>query len=68
MLTEVLSSAQSLDVIGGTSRTGIVEPTIQRIQLLIEENMNRMSSIINDLTFDITGISSKNKHWDFCKL
>jgi hypothetical protein len=31
MLTEVLSSAQSPDVIGGTSRTGIVEPTIQRI-------------------------------------
>jgi hypothetical protein len=30
--------------------------------------MNRMSSIIDDLTFDITGISSKNKHWDFCKL
>lgn len=68
MLTEVLASAQTSEVIGGTSRTGIVEPTIQRIKLLIEENMSRMSSIIDDLTFYITGISSKNKHWDFCTL
>ncbi len=68
MLTEVISSAQTAEVIGGISRSGIVESTIQRIQLLIEENLTRMGSIIDDLTYLITGISSKNKKWEFCTL
>jgi hypothetical protein len=51
MLQETLASAISSDVITGTSRSGIVDSTIDRIQLLIEENMSRMSTIIDDATF-----------------
>ncbi len=30
--------------------------------------MSRISSILDDVTYYITGISSKEHHWDWCQL
>jgi hypothetical protein len=35
---------------------------------MIDENMARMSTIIDDATFYITGIQAKESKWDWCQL
>ena len=68
ILEEAISSAQSPDIITGACRTAIAESTIEQLRLLIDENMARMSTIIDDATFYITGIQAKDSTWDWCQL
>lgn len=56
MLEEAIASAQSPDIITGQCRTAIAESTIERLKHFIDDNMSRMSTIIDDATFYITGI------------
>ena len=46
----------------------MAEQTIERLSLLISDNMSRMSSIIDDATFHITGIEARGGKWEWCHL
>lgn len=60
-LSEAIATAQSADIITGTSRSGISEATVDKLRKAIEENQRQMAGLIEDITYDITGVSSKSQ-------